>query len=337
MDGIEVWREGRDTIRVIGDREAFSRMQRRWDAVVVQDRLATLHVSHLWLDAAWAAEPDAQGRIVMIEDRDGAFVVAPLVLRKRLGGTVLEPLGGSRGDVPMIREQVRGAELLRSVPRRLGASRLSVEGMPAHSPAHVMLGGAWDRPAAASGAQVAVIDARPSWQEYVEAKGAGFARACAELQAGLEGLDCALHDDWGAAGVVLDVLGGGAFLKMLARRAAAQGSLRTAVVARRGRPLAAALSVAWEGTLWLVGVLRAEDEAAAVALRGALAETAWHAFEDPRTRRCDLGPASAATREWATATEPLGHVALGDGPIAGAAMALGGLAKAFKPRSGEAA
>jgi len=80
MDGIETYREGVHTVRVVTDRHKFAKFRRRWNAALAQYPEASMYMTHEWLQALWDTySDDIVGQVMMIDDKEGPCAMAPFV------------------------------------------------------------------------------------------------------------------------------------------------------------------------------------------------------------------------------------------------------------------
>lgn len=358
MDTIETHRLDGKILRIVRDRETFSRFRKRWDRALKDYAPASLYLSHQWLDAIWESyEDEIDGHVIMIDDAKGPCALAPLMHSPfRCGGlpiSALVPMDhaqSARSDVPLIRDEAECIDILRAFTRKGGGRLWHLDRFPAQSTLIQWLGVDGD---AARGIDfyatqaLAVIDTAVSPHEFLHSKSQEFRNDCKILQDNLEGVEMTIHRQCGpeAAQLICAIRAAGsldrrreAFLKRILSWASDRGALFAVTAARDGKPAGYAVGIAYRDTLYAIDLSCNRDNGAAPAGLGAMAELLWLAFDDPAIRRLDLDslhPGQTWKRRWATALEDQICALALNGGIGSAALRAGrtidGLKRAFVP------
>lgn len=366
MDGIETYRAGGKTVRVITDRAVFSRFRRRWDAALKEYPMASIYVSHQWLDAMWEAYGDEiHGRVVVIDDAMGPCALAPMMgLRYRYRGLSIPAVGpldhmrSSRSDIPLIRDHAICVELLRNYTKNWGASLWHLDRFPEKSEIFQLLVSDWDtarRIEHYENPVAAIVDTSTSWQEYLEGKSRNFRRDCRDIQNNLDGIEMHVTGEAGSVGDLLRYAAdrgwtgqGGTdftldprrehFLNRVIADGEANGALHAVLAYDGDQPVGFTFGIAFNGTLYAIESACARGYEKRSVDTGTLAELIWLAFESPELRACDMDTIRSQAderRRWATHLEQQVNALVMNGGVGSAAIRagrkLGVLKKALIP------
>ena len=373
MDGIETYREGDLTVRVVTDREKFRKFKRRWDGALSQYPEASIYMTHQWLQALWDIyEDDISGQVMMVDDKEGPCALAPFIsVKYRYGGLSIPavgPIPAARSDIPLIRNQIECMRLLGTYTKGWGAQLWHLHNVPEKSPAVQLLHSEWDvgRTVEEYDHQaVPVIDTSTSWPQFLQSRDFAFQEEVADIHAGLEGLEMASVTDAAALLAIMnrvkkrsgieaapvEDIRSVEFTERVIRDAAEAGTLRSMVAFDESlfaRPAVGfTIGIEYNSTIHVLDT--GGDAKYPMAGIGTFAELLWAAFDDDHVKRFDvseLDETASAEREWATDVDPHVSTLILNGGMGSAAVragrALGGVKKAFalpklKGRSAEAA
>jgi len=360
MDGIETYREGKHTVRIVTDRHKFAKFRRRWNGALAQYPEASMYMTHEWLQALWDIyEDDISGQVMMVDDKEGPCAMAPFIsVKYRYGGMSIPavgPIPAARTDIPLIRDQIECMRLLGDYTKRWGAQLWHLHNVPERSPVIQLLHTEWD-----VGRTVEeydqegfpVIDTSTSWPQFLNSRDTLFHEEVAEIHAGLEGLELYPVTD---AATLLAVMNrvkkrSGtdegpvedfrriAFTERVIRDAAEAGTLRGMVAFDESlfaKPAVGfTLGIEYNGTLHILDT--GGDQKYPNAGIGTFAEMLWYAFDKDHIKRFDVSEidaSAAAERAWATDVDH--HVSTlilngGMGSVAvRAGRTFGGIKRAF--------
>ena len=357
MDGIETHRTGGKTLRIVRDRDTFSRFRKRWDGALEDYRHKSIHLSHQWLDAMWEShEDEIDGRVMMVDDANGPCALAPLMLHKYryrgLSIPALSPLDyfrSARSDVPLLRDEEDCIDILRNFTRRCGGRLWHLDRFPAHSTLVQMIGN--DESARRidhyESPTLAFVDTTISWHEFLHDKSQNFRNDCKRLQDDLDGTEMEIIREHGPdAEPLMSALRAAApldprrekFLRRMIAEASTAGTLYAVLARKNGKPAGHAIGIAYDGVLYAIDLSCDRDNGNAPAGLGTLAELLWLCFEDRAIRRCDLDTIDDGEtwkRRWATGFDTQVSALILNGGVGSAAIragrTLGGLKRALVP------
>lgn len=368
MDGIETYREGAHTVRIVTDRHKFAKFRRRWDTALADYPEASIYSTHQWLQALWDIfEDDISGRVMMVDDKDGPCALAPFIsLKYRYRGLSIPavgPIPAARTDIPLIRDQIQSMRLLGAYTKSSGAQLWHLHNVPERSPALQLLHTEWDVGRTVEDYEhtpIPFIDTSTSWPQFLQSRDFSFQEHVADIHAGLEGLNLYPVTDAAALFAVMNRVKKRsaqqaapvedirqiAFTERVIRDAAEAGTLRSMVAFDEtlfARPAVGfTVGIEYNGTLHVLDT--GGDAKYPSAGIGTFAELLWSAFDSSKTRRFDVSELDASAtveRAWATEAEPHVSTLILNGGMGSAAVragrTLGGMKRVFslpKLRSG---
>ncbi len=372
MDGIETYREGAHTVRIVTDRHKFAKFRRRWNAALAQYPEASMYMTHEWLQALWDIyEDDIVGQVMMIDDKEGPCAMAPFVsVKYRYGGfsiPAVGPIPAARTDIPLIRDQIECMRLLGAYTKSWGAQLWHLHNVPERSPVIQLLHSEWDVGRTVEEydhTAFPVIDTSTSWPQFLHTKDAAFHEEVAGIQSDIEGLE--LRPVTEAAPLLammnrvkkrsgtergpVDDIRRTVFSERIIQEAAAAGTLRSIVAFDQSLfaepAVGYTIGIEYNGT---VHVLETGcDQRYPAAGIGTFAEMLWQAFDNNKIRRFDvseLDEGAVVERAWATDSHPHLSTLILNGGMGSAAVragrTLGGLKRVLtipnRGRRGQAA
>lgn len=367
MDGIETYREGAHTVRIVTDRHKFAKFRHRWNKALDEYPLASIYLRHEWLQALWDVyQDDIGGRVMMIDDKNGPCALVPFMsLTYRYGGLpiqALAPIPAARTDIPLIRDQIECMRLLGSYTKNWGAQLWHLHDVPERSPVLALLQTEWDvgRTVEEYGHQsVPVIDTSTSWQQFLQARSPTFQDRVGRMHDSLEGIGMMPVLDPAKLIAILNRvrkrgktvpakpsdLRSVVFAERIIHDAAAAGTLRSVVAFDEtlfARPaVGVSVGLEYNGTVHVLESIG--DARYPTAGLGTFADLLWHAFDNDHVKRFDVSELDAsarAARAWATDKHPHLSMMVMNGGVGSAAVragkALGGIARALSlPKRGE--
>ena len=372
MDGIETYREGAHTVRVVTDRHKFSKFRRRWNTALAQYPHASIYMTHEWLQALWDIyEDDIDGQVMMVDDKEGPCAMAPFIsVKYRYGGMSIPavgPIPAARTDIPLIRDQIECMRLLGSYTKGWGAQLWHLHNVPEKSPVVQLLHTEWDVGRTVEEydrESFPVIDTSTSWPQFLNTRDSMFHEEVAGVHAGVQDLELRPVTDAAALLAIMnrvkkrsDVQAAPvedyrrtAFTERVIQDAAEAGTLRSMVAFDESlfaKPAVGfTVGIEYNGTLHILDT--GGDQKYPSAGTGTFAEMLWGAFDQDHIKRFDvseLDESAVIERAWATDEDR--HVSTlilngGMGSVAvRAGRTLGGIKRAFAlpklGRKGEAA
>ena len=357
MDGIETYREGKHTVRVVTERATFTKFRRRWNAALAEYPEASIYLTHQWLDALWAVyEDDIDGRVMMIDDTSGPCALAPFMgVKYRFSGLPIPavgPLPAARTDVPLIRDQFECMDLLSNYTKRSGVQLWHLHNVPERSPMMQLLETDWDagrRVERYETQDFPVIDTSTSWPEFIDLKPASFREECRDIQHSLEGIAIEPVSDAAALVAVMRRIrkrSGAdaqtdfrreAFTEVMIREAGKAGTLRSMVAYDDRlvmRPAVGfAVGIEFNGTLHVLDTGCDAKYLTRAAGIGSFAELLWSSFESRTISRFDLSELSDEAleeRSWATEVDRHISTLVLNGGVGLAAVKAGRVLDGFK-------
>lgn len=360
MDGIETYREGPHTVRIVTDRHKFAKFRRRWNAALAEYPLASMYLRHEWLQSMWDVyQDDINGCVMMIDDKDGPCALVPFMTEtyRYRGLTIpaLAPIPAARTDIPLIRDQVECMRLIGQYSRKKGAQVWHLHDVPERSPVLTLLQSEWDVARTVetyNDVAIPVIDTSTSWPQFLQARSPQFQDQIAKMHDGTAELAMTavtepavmiatmnrIRKRSAMASKASSSFLGAAFTERVIREAAAAGTLRSVVAYDEtlfARPaVGATVGIAYNGTMHVLDTVgHAQYPAAGI---GTFAELLWEAFDADPIKRFDvseLDDSAAEARGWATDAAPhLSTMVLNAGvgsTALRAGRALGGLARSL--------
>jgi len=339
MDGIDTFREGAHTVRIVTDRHKFAKFRRRWNTALAQYPEASMYMTHEWLQALWDIyEDDIVGQVMMIDDKEGPCAMAP-----------------ARTDIPLIRDQIECMRLLGMYTKSWGAQLWHLHNVPERSPVVQLLHSEWD-----VGRTVEeydheafpVIDTSTSWPQFLQSRDEEFHEEVAGIHAGLDGLELRPITDAapllaimnrvkkrsGLGESPIDDFRQTAFNERIIQEAASAGTLRSMVAFDQtlfAEPAVGfTIGIEYNGTLHILET--GGDQRYPSAGIGTFAEMLWGAFDNDKVRCFDvseLDSSAQAERAWAKDSNPHLSTLILNGGMGSAAVragrTLGGLKRAF--------
>lgn len=357
MDGIETYREGKHTVRIVTDRATFTKFRRRWNTALADYPEASIYLTHQWLDALWAVyEPDIDGRVMMIDDKTGPCALAPFMgVKYRFGGLPIPavgPLPAARTDVPLIRDQFECMDLLSDYTKKSGVQLWHLHNVPERSPMMQLLHSEWDAGRRVERYEIQdfpVIDTSTSWPEFIDLKPVSFREECRTIQQSLEGMVIEpVTDAATLLGLMRRIRKRGAaqadpdtrrdtFTELMIREAGKAGTLR-GMVAYDDRlvvrpAVGFAVGIEFRGTLHVLETGCDEKYLPRAAGLGCFADLLWSCFESRTINRFDLSELSSNAveeRSWATAIDRHVSTLVLNGGVGLAAVKAGRVLDGFK-------
>ena len=360
MDGIETYREGPHTVRIVTDRHKFAKFRRRWNKALDEYPLASMYLRHEWLQSLWDVyQNDINGCVMMIDDKDGPCALVPFMAEtyRYRGLTIpaLAPIPAARTDIPLIRDQVECMRLIGQYSRKRGAQVWHLHDVPERSPALTLLQSEWDVARTIeqyNPLRVPVVDTSTSWPQFLQARSPYFQDQVAQIHEGTASLGMTSVAEPAALIATLNRIRkrsaapsqasssflGAAFTERVIREAAAAQTLRSVVAYDEtlfARPaVGATVGISYNGTIHVLDTVgHAHYPSAGI---GTFAEMLWQAFDNDHIKRFDvseLDDSAAEARSWATDHTSLLSTMVLNGGVGSTALragrALGGLARSL--------
>ena len=330
MDGIETYREGAHTVRIVTDRHKFAKFRRRWNTALAQYPEASMYMTHEWLQAMWDIyEDDIVGQVMMIDDKEGPCAMAPFVsVKYRYGGfsiPAVGPIPAARTDIPLIRDQIECMRLLGTYTKAWGAQLWHLHNVPERSPVVQLLHSEWDVGRTVEEydhTAIPVIDTSTSWPQFLHTRDEAFHEEVAGIQSDIQGLELRpvteaapllaimnrVKKRSGVDEAPVEDVRRTIFSERIIRDAAAAGTLRSMVAFDQSLfaepAVGFTIGIEYNGTLHVLDT--GGDQGYRSAGIGTFAELLWGAFDNDKIRCFDvseLDAAAAAERKWASDTK----------------------------------